>query len=136
MIILRDVSLGLEEIHALQIFHLDLKPENIILVRDQYKLCDFGSAITKEVDYDKLPRKEKNSFNEYLEANSTLSYRSPEMIEPTGKIIGSASDIWMLGCVAYLLTFRKHPFEGEGKLAIISGSVPYPADGFLSQKIK
>lgn len=120
----------------MEIFHLDLKPENIVLVRDQYKLCDFGSAISKQVDYDRLDRKEKNNFNEYLEANSTLSYRSPEMIEPTGKIIGSASDIWMLGCVAYLLTFRKHPFEGQGKLAIISGSLPYPGEGFLSERLK
>jgi len=48
------------------------------------------------------------------------------MIEPLGKVVAAASDIWMLGCVAYLLTFRKHPFENEGKLAIITGNVKYP----------
>jgi hypothetical protein len=34
----------------------------------------------------------------------------------------------MLGCIGYLLAYRKHPFENEGKLAIISGSVSYPSE--------
>lgn len=58
------------------------------------------------------------------------------MIEPLGKVIGPASDIWMLGCVAYLLTFRKHPFENEGKLAIITGNVKYPKEGIMTDLIK
>ena len=47
------------------------------------------------------------------------------MITLEDKTIGFASDIWMLGCIAYFMYFRKHPFEGEGKLAIISSNVKY-----------
>ena len=75
--ILKDISLALKEIHSLGIYHLDLKPENIVMVNGSYKLCDFGSAITKMIDYDSLNKKEKNSINDYLESNSTLMYRSP-----------------------------------------------------------
>ena len=108
--ILKDVCESLSEIHNLGIYHLDLKPQNLILVNNRYKICDFGSAIDTKVTFDQLEKKKASSFIEYIETNSTLNYRSPEMIEPFGKVIGAASDIWMLGCITYLLTFRKHPF--------------------------
>ena len=68
--------------------------------------------------------------------NSTLMYRSPEMIEPHDKIIGKSSDIWMLGCIAYLLLFRKHPFMDQGKLAILTCSLEYPQEGALTDLIR
>lgn len=97
----------------------------------RYKLCDFGSAVDKEIEVAKLDRREKNNLVEYLEANSTLSYRSPEMVDIGNEMIGKPSDIWMMGCVAYLMLYRKHPFEGQGKLAILSPSVPFPTAGPL-----
>lgn len=33
--------------------------------------------------------------------------------------------MWMMGCIAYFAYFRKHPFEGQGKLAIISNNTRY-----------
>jgi serine/threonine protein kinase len=63
-------------------------------------------------------------------------YRSPEMVEPAGKVIGAASDVWMLGCVAYLLAYRKHPFQNEGKLAILTCSPPYPEAGTLAELVQ
>ena len=48
------------------------------------------------------------------------------MIDPTGKAIGSPSDIWMLGCIAYLMTHKKHPFQEGGKLAILT-PLDYPS---------
>ena len=52
--ILKDVSVGLMELHDLGIYHLDVKPENVILVGNTYKLCDFGSVLTKTVHFDQL----------------------------------------------------------------------------------
>jgi len=79
-------------------------------VESRYKICDFGSAIDTAIHFDQLDKKKADTFMEYIDANSTLHYRSPEMIDPAGKIIGAPSDIWMLGCICYLMIFRKHPF--------------------------
>jgi len=58
------------------------------------------------------------------------------MIDIDNKVINGASDIWMMGCIAYLMQYRKHPFEGEGKLAIISSNVKYPSEGTVVNLIK
>jgi cyclin G-associated kinase len=58
------------------------------------------------------------------------------MITLEDKPIGFASDVWMLGCIAYFIYFRKHPFEGEGKLAIISPNVKYSEDSEYTKLIQ
>ena len=45
--------------------------------------------------------------------NSTEIYSSPEMLEMEGKKIGTAADIWMLGCMAYILAFGEQPFKNK-----------------------
>lgn len=34
----------------------------------------------------------------------------------------------MLGCIVYMLVYRKHPFEGQGQLGIMTGAVDYSLD--------
>jgi hypothetical protein len=51
------------------------------------------------------------------------------MIDIENKVIDGASDIWMVGCIGYFMLYRKHPFEGAGKLAIISKSLKYSTSG-------
>lgn len=118
--ILLEIAICLEEVHSIGLSHLDLKPENLVLVDGRYKLCDFGSALEKPVRVDQLDKKGRSSLQDYLESNSTLIYRSPEMVMLERGEIGAASDVWMMGCIAYFMHFRKHPFEGQGKLAIVS----------------
>lgn len=64
--VMLEIACCLEEIHALGVFHLDLKPENLILVDGRYKLCDFGSAVEAEVDCSALPKREKSQWQEYF----------------------------------------------------------------------
>ena len=58
------------------------------------------------------------------------------MIDPRGQIIGPAVDMWMLGCIAYILNFDKHPFMNKEKEFILSGNVAFPKKGFLTNLTK
>ena len=57
--ILLSLCFALEELHQHSIYHMDIKPENIVIIDNEYKLIDFGSAITKTVRYNDLGKEEK-----------------------------------------------------------------------------
>lgn len=42
------------------------------------------------------------------------------MIDTTGKVLDGKTDIWMVGLIGYVMLYRKHPFENQGKLAILA----------------
>lgn len=48
-------------------------------------------------------------------------YRAPEMIDTwSNHEIGTAVDVWALGCICYALCCNRHPFEDSNKLAILN----------------
>lgn len=49
--LLREILVALEFIHRNSMVHLDIKPENIFVKNDQYKLGDFG--LVSKVGYNK-----------------------------------------------------------------------------------
>ncbi|XP_053205198.1 BMP-2-inducible protein kinase-like [Panonychus citri] len=108
------------------IIHRDLKVENILISEPgNYVLCDFGSATTKVVD-NTYSVGSRTELEEEIKKYTTLSYRSPEMVDLySGKIITTKSDIWALGCLLYKLCFFSLPF-GESTLAIQNGFFTIP----------
>lgn len=82
--------------------------------------------LTKKVIEEELDESQKENLRDYIMKNSTFMYRSPEMISPKGKVIDSAADMWMLGCIAYILVFEKYPFEGKTAKSILKADVDYP----------
>jgi serine/threonine protein kinase len=54
------------ELHDLGVCHLDTKPDNVLLVRDRYKLCDFGSIKTQKITFDHLDELEKIEISEFI----------------------------------------------------------------------
>ena len=44
-------------------------------------------------------------------------------------------DIWMLGCVLFVLNYRFHPFQEEGKLSIVNANIKYES-GKVSTKME
>ena len=75
-------------------------------------------------------------ISKLIDYNATTIYKSPEMINPKGKIIGPPADIWMLGCIAYILAYGRHPFEGVEEKDIPNFDIAYSTDDLLTDLIK
>jgi len=130
-----DICKAVSRLHHCQtpIIHRDLKVENILKSEDgNYVLCDFGSATAKILDPNKMGI---TSVEEEMKKYTTLSYRSPEMIDLySGKTLTSKLDIWALGVLLYKLCFFTLPF-GESTLAITSGKFTFPTNSKYSQNL-
>jgi len=96
---------ALKYLHAQNIAHCDLKPENVLLVErrsqfPQIKLCDFGFAKIIE----------DNSFRSSLVG--TPAYLAPEVVK--GERYNRSVDLWSVGVIVYVSLSGEFPFnEGE-----------------------
>ena len=91
---------GLGVMHASEVAHLDVKPGNIFLdYSNRLALGDFGSAVALTQS-----RSEK--------AETTLRYRSPELLANQGNI-SAAADIWGAGCVLLKMATGEDTFSGD-----------------------
>ncbi|OAF68130.1 hypothetical protein A3Q56_04101 [Intoshia linei] len=115
---------------SMPLIHRDLKMDNI-LVNDKgiLKLIDFGSMtvnlITPQSDWS--TEKYMNAETE-IDSFTTPIYRAPEMYDLYQLYpIDTKSDIWALGCILFCMTYKSHPFETSGKLAIINCKYHYPS---------
>ena len=76
--IIYDVSNGLRFIHRKWVAHRDIKIENIIRDKDgKWKICDFGSATTKQYNQN-LTQDEREAICEEIAKVTTPIYRAPE----------------------------------------------------------
>ncbi|XP_071941131.1 uncharacterized protein [Antedon mediterranea] len=93
------ICLALEYIHALNILHRDLKPQNIFVTSDDLvKVGDFGIA-----------RILRNADEHAYTAIGTPYYLSPEIC--CRKSYNQKSDMWAAGCILYELSTLRHPFD-------------------------
>ena len=64
-------------------------------------------------------------------------YRPPEMCDPFLYYkVNSKIDMWMFGCVCFILMFFKHPFVDSSKLGIINASYFWPRESEYSIKLE
>lgn len=99
--ILADVALALEHIHAHNFVHNDVKPENILLTKDnRAKLTDFGISTPIGTDT----------------TSGTSEYMAPECIRGSTQyaVRNKPSDIYALGMVIWEVFF------GQGKCPFFS----------------
>lgn len=89
------------------------------------------NALDSEVN-----RRDFYRYEEVFEKNTTLMYRPPEMIELfLGYPVNEKVDVWMLGCVLFVLLFFRHPFEEASKLAIVNCAYRVPKQHQYSPEI-
>ena len=99
------VARAVTHAHARLVVHRDLKPANILVTADgQVRLLDFG--IAKLMEGELTP---ETALTMQAGRALTLDYASPEQIR--GEPIGTASDVYSLGVVAYELLAEARPYQ-------------------------
>ncbi|CAG8719238.1 5046_t:CDS:2, partial [Gigaspora rosea] len=96
---------GTTFLHKRRIFHRDLKPQNLLIDKDEnLKLADFGLARAIGIP-----------LRPYTHEVITLWYRAPELMlgSPTYSF---AVDMWSIGCIFAEIVNKKVLFKGDSEI--------------------
>jgi serine/threonine-protein kinase len=101
----QDALAAVAHAHANLIVHRDIKPSNVLVAADgQVKLLDFGIAKLLEAEGDEA---EGLALTREGETALTPEYAAPEQL--TGGHVTTATDLYALGVLLYLLLVGRHP---------------------------
>ena len=111
------ITQGLKHAHSRGIIHRDIKPQNVMVLRDgSVKVTDFGIA-----------RSTTSQATVTQEAIGSVHYISPE--QARGSHIDTRSDIYSAGVVLYEMLTGRLPYEGDNPVAVALqhiNSIPIP----------
>ena len=108
---------ALRHAHSRGIIHRDIKPQNIMVLRDgSVKVADFGIA--------RITGSQRTMTQEAL---GSVHYISPE--QARGSVIDARSDLYSAGVVLYEMLTGTLPYKGESPVAVALqhvNSIPQP----------
>ncbi len=113
--IVRQIASALDAAHESGVMHRDVKPENIILTREDFAyLVDFGiaNAATDE------------KLTELGTAVGTYAYMAPERF--TNDEVTYRADIYALACVLHECLTGSQPFPGDSVSVVITAHLLQP----------
>ena len=124
-----DLLIGIGELHAMGIYHRDLKLQNVVYLAEQRraKIIDFGMATC------------------FPEPEGVVG--SPMFMSP--QVLGNSKythkcDIWSLGIIFFCMVFRTSPYGDTVNTKLIlekmkkfkSEGIPFPHDVYISSHCK
>ncbi|XP_043500937.1 serine/threonine-protein kinase ULK3-like [Polistes fuscatus] len=99
--IMQQLASALQYLHSHNIFHMNLKPKNILIAT---KPC----VTLKVGDYGFAQHLSKNEYK--LNIHGSPLYKAPEIL--LDKQFDNRVDLWSIGVIMYEWIFRKSPYFG------------------------
>ena len=100
------IGKALEHAHSRNIIHRDIKPHNVMILKDgSVKVADFGIARVASA---------QNTLTK--EALGSVHYISPEQAK--GARVDNRTDIYSLGVVMYEMLTGRPPYDGETPVSV------------------
>ncbi|KAI8096632.1 kinase-like domain-containing protein [Halteromyces radiatus] len=108
VLVIKSVLTGLEYLHAHDVVHRDMKPENLLFKNSDSDadlvICDFGIAKAGDED---------SSLNTVC---GSPGYVAPEVL--LRKSYGAPVDMWAIGVITYTLLCGYQPFQAEDQVEL------------------
>ncbi len=103
--IVEQIAKGLQAFHRLEMFHQDLRPNNIMIdTAGTVKIIDFGATRVAGIEERSAPMSKERIFG-------TAQYTAPEYF--LGEPAGAKSDLFSLGVITYQMLSGRLPFGAE-----------------------
>ncbi|OWZ24606.1 CAMK protein kinase [Phytophthora megakarya] len=111
--IMQQLVSALQALHAHNILHLDIKPENILFSSEdpdsKILLTDFGLA--------RMINGKQNPLDEGKSMAGTIGYMAPEVI--SSHVYSEAADVFSAGVILFILLVGYPPFFGDSEVEIL-----------------